>query len=237
MKKRMINSVMLTSVLAISIFALTCSDRETSSEPEVKPGSDDVLTVTDIDGNVYPTVKIGSQLWMAENLRVTHYRNGEPITNVTGDRHWQNNFTEAYCSYDDSVGNAASYGLLYNWFAVNDERSIAPVGWHVPSDAEWQTLIDHLGGSAVAGDQLKSSIGWFKNGNGSNRSKFSARPGGVRFSNGVFDGINSGAYFWSSTGFSSDGAWDRLLSYVGPGISRDGGNRQDGISVRCVKDK
>ena len=114
-------------------------------------------TVTDIDGNVYQTVTIGTQEWMAENLKVTHYRNGDPIQLVTDDSSWSNLSTGAYCDYDNDGDNVAVYGRLYNWFAVNDSRAIAPAGWHVATAADWQTLIDILGGDAVAGGKMKEA--------------------------------------------------------------------------------
>jgi uncharacterized protein (TIGR02145 family) len=236
MKKIFLSILSFISILSFSIFTVACSDRGTATEPEDQPADNNVVTVTDIDGNVYPTVKIGSQLWMAENLRVIHYRNGEAITSVKGGQVWQLHLTEGYCTYGDSVENTATYGLLYNWHAVTDKRNLAPTGWHVPSDTEWQILIDFLGGSSIAGGEMKDSGGWFNNGNGSNSSEFTALPGGICYSNGIFNGIGFSASFWSSTGYSSDGAWNRLLSYVSPGIGRDGGNKLDGISVRCVRD-
>ncbi|MBT5269507.1 MAG: hypothetical protein HOL70_08685, partial [Candidatus Marinimicrobia bacterium] len=103
-------------------------------------------TVTDIDGNVYETVKIGDQIWMAENLKVTHYRDGSAITQVTDNTAWSNLSTEAYCIYDNNASNEVdTYGALYNWYAVSDGRNIAPEGWHVPTDAEWKELEMYLG--------------------------------------------------------------------------------------------
>ena len=174
---------------------------------------------------------------MAENLRVTHYRNGDPIAEVSDREVWAGHVTGAYCTYDNSPGNADIYGLLYNWHAVNDRRKLAPTGWHIPTDQEWQTLIDYLGGNSYAGVVMKDSSGWVENGNGNNISKFTARPGGVRTSNGVFDGIEYSASFWSSSEISTDGAWGRWLSYLSPGIGLDDANQLDGFSVRCVRDR
>ncbi len=107
-------------------------------------------TVTDIDGNVYRTVKIGTQVWMAENLKTTKYRNGDPIANVTNGASWKALTTGAYCWYNNDAENKVTYGGLYNWFVVADSRKIAPTGWHVPTDAEWTVLTDFLGGLKVA---------------------------------------------------------------------------------------
>ncbi|MBI4645984.1 MAG: fibrobacter succinogenes major paralogous domain-containing protein [Bacteroidia bacterium] len=103
-------------------------------------------TVTDIDGNIYNTIIIGTQEWMQENLKVIHYRNGDAIPDVTGDTQWSNLSTGAYCNYNNNESNALIYGRLYNWYAVADSRNICPAGWHTPTDAEWTTLTDYLGG-------------------------------------------------------------------------------------------
>jgi len=139
-------------------------------------------TMTDIDGNVYETVTIGTQVWMAENLKVTHYRNGNTILHIIDWFSWFT-LTGAYCEYDNDVNNVAVYGRLYNWYAVNDSRYIAPVGWHVPSDAEWLTLVDYLGGDTVADGKMKEigTTHWVSPNTGAtNESGFSALPGGYR---------------------------------------------------------
>jgi uncharacterized protein (TIGR02145 family) len=113
--------------------------------------------VTDYDGNVYNTVTIGTQTWMTEDLRVTHYRNGDLIPNVAETAAWNNLTTGAYCNYDNDKRNSATYGRLYNWYAVISGANLAPSGWHVPTDAEWTTLTTYLGGEGVAGGKLKES--------------------------------------------------------------------------------
>ncbi|OVE79375.1 hypothetical protein BVY01_02745 [bacterium I07] len=196
-------------------------------------------TLTDVDGNVYKTVKIGNQVWMAENLKVTHYRNGDPIPHVTSTTAWSNLSTGAYCNYDNSVSNVSTYGRLYNWYAVNDSRKIAPAGWHVPTDAEWRTVVDYLGGSGVAGGKMKESgtLHWKSPNTGAtNSSSFSALPGGYRYNYGSFNDIGGTAAFWSSTEDSNYYAWYRLLSFNYSGVDRLGNNWQGGFSVRCVRD-
>jgi len=217
--------------------------------PEPDCGVDCPPTVTDYDGNTYFTVKIGEQCWMAQNLKVTHYRNGDPIPNVTDDTEWEDLTTGAYCDYNNDEGNVATYGRLYNWYAVVDSRNIAPAGWHVPSDDELKQLEMYLGMSQAEAD----SAGWRGTDEGgklketgtthwappntgaTNESGFSALPGGYRVSYGSFGDMGHYAYFWSSTEDSSDGAWYRPLSYsdsqVGRYLSKRGG-----FSVRCVKD-
>ncbi len=198
----------------------------------------EIGTVTDIDGNVYITAKIGDQTWMLQNLKVTNYRNGDHISNVTDDGAWSSLSTGAYCEYDNDGGNVASYGLLYNWFAVDDSRNIAPEGWHVPTDAEWQTLVDYLGG-ATAGGKLKE-LGlthWNSPNTGAtNESGFSALPGGYRSYDGSFLDIGRYASFWSSTESNSSNAWDRFLYYGHSDVSRNFNYKSFGFSVRCVKD-
>ena len=182
-------------------------------------------TVTDTDGNVYQTVKIGSQWWMAENLRVTHYRNGDAIPNVTDNTEWSNLTTGAYCNYDNYANNADTFGSLYNWYAVSDSRNIAPEGWHVPSDDDWKTLEMYLGMSQSEADgiewrgtdegsKLKSTSGWYSDGNGTDDYGFSAPPGGIRFYDGHYGKVGYEARFWSSTESDSYGTWNRALSYV-----------------------
>jgi len=188
-------------------------------------------------------------VWMAENLQVTHYRNGDTIPNVTNQKPWATkitnrdtwaNLTGAYCNYDNHVTHGSTYGRLYNWFAVNDPRGLAPKGWHVPSDAEWQTLVDYLGGSYVAGGKMKESgtRHWkAPNTGATNESGFSALPGGFRASSGTYRLMGVYATFWSSSGYSLDKAWTRELTDDNSKVSRDYiGGKRFGFSVRCVRD-
>jgi len=194
----------------------------------------------DIDSNIYPTVKIGDQWWMAENLKVTRYRNGDDIPIVTDDTEWKNLTTGAYCNYNNNSDNADIYGRLYNWYAVNDSRNIAPLGWHVPSDEEWQTLIDYLGGESVAGGKLKETgtTHWNSPNEGAtNESGFAALPGGDRYYYGAFNSLGTLAYFWSSTEYNlSSHAWYRLLGYYSADVTRTSNRKRDGFSVRLVRD-
>jgi uncharacterized protein (TIGR02145 family) len=196
-------------------------------------------TVTDIDGNVYQTVKIGEQWWMAENLKVTHYRNGDAIPNVTDNTEWPNLSTGAWCSYNNDAGNVSTYGLLYNWYTVADSRNIAPAGWHVPSDAEWQVLVDYLGGASVAGGKMKETgtTHWYSPNTGAtNENGFSALPGGCRNYVGEFNTIGGLAYFWSFTESSSASACSRYLNANNSDIVRSINTKQYGCSVRLVRD-
>ncbi len=138
-------------------------------------------TMTDQDGNTYKTITIGTQTWMAENLKTTKYRNGDPIPNVTDISEWYHLTTGAYCDYINTPGSDVTYGKLYNWHTVADSRNIAPTGWHVPSDAEWAILIEYLGGSDVAGGKLKETgtTHWYNpTTEATNESGFTGLPGG-----------------------------------------------------------
>ncbi len=207
-------------------------------------------SVTDIDGNVYKTIQIGNQLWMAENLKVTRYRNGDAIANVTGDSEWSNLSTGAYCSYDNDDNNIATYGLLYNWYAVDDSRNIAPAGLHVPTDAEWKELEMYLGMSQSEADdtdwrgtdeggKLKKTgtTHWNSPNTGAtNESGFTALPGGDRYDYGTFYGMGSSALFWSASESNSENAWSRILYYEYSGVYRYYRSKLIGFSVRCIKD-
>lgn len=145
--------------------------------------------VTDIEGNVYLTIKIGDQLWMAENLKVSRYRNGDNIPNVPDTSEWVNLTTGAWVYYNNDSSNDETYGKLYNWYAVDDNRGLCPTGWHVPSEEEWTTLTIFLIGRNVGGT-MKSTTGWNSPNTGAtNESGFSGLPGGNRNSDGDFNNI------------------------------------------------
>jgi len=189
-------------------------------------------TVTDYDGNTYQTVMIGTQEWMAENLKVTHYRNGDAIPNITDNGQWANTYSGACCAYENSSSNANAYGLLYNFYAVADTRNLCPTGWHVPTDAEWTTLIDYLGGENEAGAKLKAIVLWRSNYPGTdNSSGFNAFPGGRRSSDGSFSQKEEIGSWWS---FSN--ALERNINYNDSKVRRSTYFKEVGISIRCVKD-
>jgi uncharacterized protein (TIGR02145 family) len=197
----------------------------------------DSNSVSDIDGNIYNTVKIGTQVWMVENLKVTKYRNGDPITKLNENAQWTTVKTGAYCSYDNA---STPYGLLYNGYTVSDIRGIAPDGWHVPSDAEWTILIDFLGGNDVAGNKLKEkgTANWSAPNTGAtNESGFTALPGGYRhFDNGAFYFIYRTGYWWS-TSISSAGYLGGIHMYdYTSNLVTTLERRNSGYSIRCIKD-
>ena len=176
--------------------------------------------VTDIDGNEYETVEIGEQVWMAENLKVTHYRNGDEIPTGYSDAVWENLTTGAYAVYDDNESNADTYGYLYNWYAVDDDRGVCPASWHVPTDGEYTALSDYLGGTSVSGGKLKEctegscpeSEYWYSpNTEATNESGFTGLPGGAHYYYGNSRHIGYNGSFWSSTEYGSNDAWHRGL--------------------------
>ncbi|HEY3372477.1 MAG TPA: FISUMP domain-containing protein [Prolixibacteraceae bacterium] len=193
--------------------------------------------VTDIDGNVYNTVIIGTQVWMVENLQTTRYNDGTPIPQDTV---WFNLRTEAYCWYDNDIANKNVYGALYNWFAVHTEK-LCPQGWHVPSDEEWTTLTNFLGKANVAGGQMKEAgtTHWMSPNNGTNPEVgFNAVPGGYRGSNGKFQYLYYRCNYWSSTQIldSPTTVWDRNLKNVDTSVYAGAMAMNYGCSVRCIKD-
>jgi uncharacterized protein (TIGR02145 family) len=195
-------------------------------------------TVTDIDGNTYKTVKIGNQLWMAENLKVTKYNNGDIIPNVKDNNSWSNLTSGAWCLYNNEAKHENPYGKLYNWYTVNDPRGLCPAGFHIPSDSEWTILSTTVGGETAAGGQLKESgtTHWFSPNKGAtNESGFTAIPGGTRDNgNGEYNGLENTAYIWTSKEFDKDNAWSRSFSYYYSGIYSSYRNKHYGFSVRCV---
>ncbi len=221
----------------------------------------------DFDGNNYKTVAIGDQTWMAENLKSSHFSDGTEITQVQSNSDWNNlSFTDkAYCYYDNSASNGSTFGALYTWAAAmngaesselnpSNVQGACPCGWHLPSDEEWIELEMYLGMSyeeAYAlgwrgtdeGDKLKTTVGWYNSGNGTNSSGFSALPGGSR-KNGLFDGLTKTTIFWSSTEYFNIThlAFNRSLSYLYSQIGwfsaahYYGYPKNYGLSVRCLKD-
>jgi len=187
----------------------------------------------------YKSVKIGAQTWMSENLNVSTFRNGDPIPEAKTKEEWEKAGVDgkpAWCLYDNDPKNGAKYGKLYNWYAVNDSRGLAPVGYHVPSDAEWTILTDFLGGQDAAGTKMKSKSGWAENGNGTNTSGFSGLPGGLRGYSGTFYDVGYYGGWWSSTEDVTYGAWYRSLYYGNGYVTRLSGSKLSGFSVRCLRD-
>lgn len=190
----------------------------------------------DIEGNTYAVITIGNQYWMAENLKVTRFNDGNPIQNITDDREWWLRDKPAFSWMDnDREKYIEDYGALYNWYAV-DSGKLCPVGWKIPTDSDWQELIDYLGGEDVAGDKLKiKGADYWKSQNVllADEVKFSALPGGLRYFRGFYTtGING--TWWSSTEHSKSDAWYRTIDYKFRSIDRYYYDKSTGLSVRCI---
>jgi uncharacterized protein (TIGR02145 family) len=187
--------------------------------------------------NKYETVKICNLTWMKKNLDVDHYRNGDPIPQVTDSIQWGKLTTGAWCYYNNDPANGAIFGKLYNWYAINDSRGLAPDGWHIPSDAEWKELENCLGGSDFGGKLKETGTShWLSPNTGAtNESGFTALPGGWRIDTGAFSGNGGIGLWWSSTEVDSTKAWYRGLYYSSDIITRSSYGKGYGISIRCVK--
>jgi len=209
----------------------------------------------DIDGNSYETIIIGEQEWMAENLKVTHYNNGDAIQYVHSESSepdvWENLSTGAYGYYNDDLSHQETYGNLYNWYTVDDSRGVCPDGWHVPSDEEFKTLEMYLGmsqseadstgwrgtneGSKLAGNASLWSNGSLESNAEFGTSGFNGVPSGYRYGNNGYGNIGNNGYFLSSTESNSYTAWVRGLYYDNASVDRGNGHKLYGFSVRCVR--
>ncbi len=230
------------------LLALSCDNG-------VPPVEETEGTMTDIEGNVYKTIRIGNQWWMAENLRTTKYNDGTPIPCVENSAIWGNLTMPGYCYYNnDFVANAVKYGALYNDYAVNTGK-LAPAGWHVPDTTDWNTLENYLIANGynwdgtTTGNKIAQSMAaktnWDTYSNPgtigddltkNNRSGFSALPGGSRFFNGSFNYIGRNGFWWSATENNAVNAYYRNLNYDYVGLNRLNCDKGYGFSVRCVKD-
>jgi len=218
------------------IFVLFPSCKKTP-DPVSTPASCESLT--DVDGNVYTAIEIGDQCWMQKNLNVSHYRNGSSIPQVQDPAAWVNLTTGAWCYYENNSANGIVYGKLYNWYAVNDLRSLAPAGWHVPSTSEWTILTNFLG-YVGAGSKMKEAGRAHWNGLtgnvGNNSSGFTGLPGGYRSDYlGQFGTLGEHGFWWSSTEANNIHARCRHLDDTDICIDSSA-NKIYGYSIRCVRD-
>ncbi len=181
-------------------------------------------------------IQIGNQIWMTKNLNVSRYRNGDIIPHVQDASQWSQLTTGAWCYYQNNSAFGTVYGKLYNWQAVNDPRGIAPLGWHVASDAEFTALSTFLGGEAIAGGKLKATTLWNNpNIGATNSSNFSALPGGWRDSNGDFGYSQDYGFWWCSTLWGFGYSYERQLSFNNTLLYRTNNDQRYGYSVRCIK--
>ena len=211
------------------VFTISCNKE--NNTPKVQ--------VTDFDGNVYSAITKGTQTWLAENLKTTHYKDGSPITRVLGSTNLSTLTTGAYTWYNNNETTyKGTYGALYNWYAVST-GNLCPTGWHVPSDAEWTALINFLGGDIIAGGKLKEkgTSHWNNPNTGAtNESGFTGLPGGYLFENGTYYSLRNVGHWWSSTESDADHAWDRYAYFQYDSLLRENYSKKIFFSVRCLKD-
>jgi uncharacterized protein (TIGR02145 family) len=238
----------ILSILLLSTMLYSCENKHQSNNTNQSQNEQ----IKDCDGNIYKTLKIGNQTFMGENLNVSQFRNREPIPQAQSNEEWARmgkNGQPAWCYYNNNPAYS-KYGKLYNWYAINDPRGIAPEGWHIPNNEEWTELTQYLGGIELVGKKIKSDSGWNDNGNGTNESGFAALGSGDRDDDNFYD-LGSEEHWWSST--SDDGMLNGIccLNAYQLAIYSKGhpewGYKEDasfgssykgfGFSVRCVKDK
>lgn len=210
-------------ILVVSLASITLSSYNSSSGVGVS--HDEVI--------------IGAQVWMKKNLNAEKFRNGDPIYHAQTFEEWQKagkNGQPAWCYYENDLSNGEKYGKLYNWYAVNDPRGLAPKGWRIPSDSDWVKLTNFLYNRETEDmeKQLKSKQGWKDEGNGNNKTGFSALPSGSRGDN--FYAIGQYGYWWSSTERDQNSVWLRIISHKDCCLDRESGFKNEGFSVRCVRD-
>jgi uncharacterized protein (TIGR02145 family) len=234
------NRTPLIILLNIIVLFYSCrnkSDKVYKSEVSVTDQTQQL--VEDIEGNVYKTVKIGNQTWMTKNLKTTRYNDGTPIPLVTDGAAWAALSTPAYCWYNnDSLSYKNIYGALYNGYAVMTGK-LCPTNWHVATDAEWKTLINYLGGEYYAADRLKETGTdyWVSpNAEATNESGYTALPGGLRYWDGVFHDFGFGGYWWTSTEYSETQALFRYMDYEYSNVFGFNNRKNNGFSIRCLRD-
>jgi uncharacterized protein (TIGR02145 family) len=233
MKTKKLSKLVFLVLAGICFFLMTNCTKENDETPAPGPVP---ATINDIDGNIYHTLAIGTQVWLVENLKVTRYRNGDQIALVTGNPEWLDQSSGAFCWYNNDPSYTPVYGALYNWYAVTDSRGIAPAGWHIPTHEEWNTLTDYLGDN-LTGGKMKDTLNWMPpNLNTTNSSGFTALPGGYRASNADFQRMGTLAFFWTTPEKDKKNAMLRGLSSHYDGVLLYSSNISEGYSVRCIMD-
>lgn len=229
----------LISLFLFTISIVSCTPTAETDTNESGNNTNQNGAVTDKDGNSYTTVTIGTQVWFAENLKTTKDNDGTSIPLVTDGTVWKNLSNPAYCWYNnDATTNKNNFGFLYNWYTVKTGK-LCPTGWHVPTDGEWTTLTTYLGGVSVAGGKLKETgtTHWISpNAGATNETGFSARAGGSRYITGSFNNIFVNGIWWTSTESSATESWGLAMFSESRAVNRGPSLKQDGFSVRCLKD-
>ena len=239
MKNYSLILVFLSALFLFSCNKKGCTDQKANNYLESAKSDNSMCdySVIDIDGNSIVGKRIGNQIWTAQNLKVKKYRNGDLIPQVQNDTDWAALTTGAWCYYN----NDPTQGVLYNWYAVNDSRGLAPTGWHIPTKEEWITLYNYLGGPAWAANKIKNTSGWIQS-NGTNESGFSAIPVGHRDQWGTFECLTSSngkakdAYWHTSTEINLANSNYSIILYNQNTPLFGDQDKKKGVSVRCVKD-
>lgn len=248
LKKHILRKLLLVLTLTGLIFC-SCKKEDITTSSSTDQENTGVNNVTDYDGNKYATVIIGNQEWMAENLKVTHYADGTPIPHVTDSSEWvaspdnDSATAKAYCWYNnDEATHKNLYGALYTYATATngnnsgeDVQGVCPTGWHLPNDADWDALVEAVGGSSIAGGTLKSTYGWYNNGNGTDEYGFSALPAGQRFNNNMFNHAEYYGSWWSSTDYSNTEAGIIYVNYFNDIADTLSYTKNHGFSVRCLR--
>jgi uncharacterized protein (TIGR02145 family) len=235
--------ILFLSIILVTAIISSCKNQTNGESKKSITTNPSPSAAVDADGNIYDTVHIGAQAWMKQNLKTTHYRDGSAITEVEDSAAWANIYstsatTPAWCYYNGNAANNATYGKLYNWYAVTDPRNVFPTGYHVPTDSDWTVLSNYLGRDEVSGGHLKSTSELWLTPNtcADNSSGFTALPAGTRNYTGAFNYLGGNSTFWSSTTATSTLAWFRDLYYNDSSCVRDDYVKANGFSVRCVGD-
>ena len=225
--KTILSSFILSAFILVSLIT-GCSKDENPPD-----------SVTDIEGNIYKTVRIGNQVWMAENLKASTFSDGSEIPDVPDATDWNELTTQGRCWYNnDEAANKDIYGALYNYYAVNSGK-LCPDGWHIPSKGEWEKLRETLGDTLTGGGKLKEegTEHWKTPNTGSvNSTGFTALPAGIRYFEGTFNSVTMFTSFWSSTEWDNDKAWYMSLYYSDAAVVIHNTSKKDGFSIRCIKD-
>jgi serine/threonine-protein kinase len=238
------SKIVVLILLLLIVFGLIQLMSKADKEYPVKPDKNvsiEPVQVQSVDqeAKFFDAVKIGSQTWMSQNLNVSRFRNGDLIPEVKNDADWKKageNKQPAWCYYDFDSKNEIKYGKLYNWYAVNDSRGLAPVGWHVPENIEFKSLLEFLGGVPIAFGKMKSDNGWFNNGYGTNESGFNGLPGGYCGYLGKADSLGYHGYWWTSTEYDNNTANFFNLNFQNVNYNESQNSKVSGFSIRCVKE-
>jgi uncharacterized protein (TIGR02145 family) len=228
------------TIMLLVLLLMACNKNNSNANANITQSNaaNNLLSDINITGEM-SVAKIGSQRWMSSNLNVSRYRNGDRIPQVTNPAKWAALTTGAWCWHNNDSLAGTVYGKIYNWYAVNDPRGLAPAGWHIPTDAEWTTLINTLGGNLVAGGKMKETglAHWSApNTNATNSSGFTGLPGGNRYNNGQFLYFRIYGWGWSANTDSSGLPLYYRLNYNDGTVFRGAADKRDGFSIRCVKD-